>query len=166
MARLTTLVNPKSKRTGAAQMAISLILLCFPACYIQATKHDPVKAVLDTNQFLKALYLDENPSEALKFCDEQSGISGAIDAFTKMLAQIKAEGGHLKSLAADSYLMEPGPAMQLFYVGRYENGLLYHRLVVVGSASTGYKVTGVWFQHEPYPESSLRRKFDMEIPVQ
>jgi len=153
-------VNSKSK------IVLSLILFCFPACALQATKHDAVKAVIDANQFLKAFYLDENPSEALKFCDEQFGMPGAIDALTKMLNQIKAERGSLKSLTADSYLMVPGRGMELFYVGKYENGFLYHRLVVVGSASTGYKVSGVWFQHEPYPESTLRRKFETEMPVQ
>jgi len=125
-----------------------------------------VKAALDANQFLKALYLDENPSEALQSCDEQLHTSGATDALTKMINQIKAERGRLKSLSADSYLMVQGRGMELFYVGSYEKGVLYHRLVVVGDVSTGYKVSGVWFQHEPYPQSQLRRKFEMEIPVQ
>lgn len=125
-----------------------------------------MKAALDANQFLKALYLDENPSEALKLCDEQLRNPGATEALTKLINQIKAERGHLKSLAADSYLMVQGPGMELFYVGTYENGVLYHRLVVVGDISTGYKVSGVWFQHEPYPQSQLRRKFEVEIPVQ
>ena len=166
MAYLTTTKTPKPRDLVRARTAIPFILLCFSACHFQATEHDPVKAALDTNQFLKALYLDENPSEALKFSDEQFGGPAAIDALTKMISQIRAERGRLKTLTADSYLMMQGPAMQLFYVGTYEKGVLYHRLVVVGDASTGYKVSGVWFQHEPYAQSNLRRKFQMEIPVQ
>jgi len=92
--------------------------------------------------------------------------SAATDALTKMINQIKAERGRLKTLAADSYLMVQGEGMELFYVGIYENGILYHRLVVIGDVTTGYKISGVWFQHEPYPQSQLRRKFEMEIPVQ
>ena len=166
MARLTNSETYKPRRTAGGKTAISLILLCFSACHIQATKHDPEKAVLDTNQFLKAFYFEENPSEALKFCDEQIRTSGATDALTKMLSQIKRERGALKGLVADSYLMVQGPAMELFYVGTYENGVLYHRLVVVGNALDGYKISGVWFQHEPYPEGPLRRKFQVAIPVQ
>ena len=142
------------------------LLLCFSACHFQAVKHDPVKAVLDTNQFLKVLYFDENPTEAVKFGNEEFRTSGATDALTKMLSQIKREQGSLKRLAADSYLMVQGPAMELFYVGTYDNGVLYHRVVVAGDASAGYRVSGVWFKPEPYPQSNLRRKFEVEIPVQ
>jgi hypothetical protein len=142
------------------------ILLCFSPCHFQAIKHDPIKAALDTNQFLKVLYFYGNPSEALKFSTEEFRTSGATDGLTKMLGQIKREQGSLRSLAADSYLMVQGPAMELFYVGTYDNGVLYHRVVVAGEASAGYRVSGVWFQHEPYPQSTLRRKFQIEISVQ
>ena len=162
----TTSETRKPRRRAGTRTVIPFILLCFSACHIHATKHDPVKAALDTNQFLKALYLDENPSEALKFCDEQFRTSGATNALTRMISQIKAERGRLKTLTADSYLMVQGPAMELFYVGTYENGTLYHRLVVTGDASAGYRVSGVWFQHEPYAHSNLRRKFQTEILVQ
>jgi hypothetical protein len=146
-------------------MIVALISF-FSACHFQAIKHDPVEAVLDTNRFLKAFYVDENPSEALKFFNEELRTSHATDGLTRMLTQIKREQGSLRRLAADSYLMVQGPAMELFYIGTYDNGVLYHRLVVVGDASAGYKVAGVWFQHEPYPQSQLRRKFETEIPVQ
>lgn len=62
--------------------------------------------------------------------------------------------------------MVQGPSIELFYIGTYDNGVLYQRVVVVGDASAGYRVSGVWFQHEPYPQRNLRRKFEIEIPVQ
>ena len=56
--------------------------------------------------------------------------------------------------------------MELFYVGTYDNGVLYHRLVLAGDASAGYRVTGIWFKPEPYPENVMRKKFETEIPVE
>jgi len=153
MAHLNISETSKRRKTTGARTTILFISLCFSACYFQATKHDPLKAVLNADQFLKALYLDENPSEALKFCDAQSPIPGATDDLMKLISQIKTERGPLKTLTADSYLMMQGREMELFYIGRYENGVLYHRVAVVGDESAGYKVLGVWFQHEPYPEN-------------
>ncbi len=49
--------------------------------------------------------------------------------------------------------------MELFYVGTYENGTLYHRLVLMGDADTGYKVSGIWYSVDPYPKHTLRREF-------
>ncbi len=154
-----------AKCASVARIA-PFILLCFSACHFQRVEHDPHRAVLDTNRFLKALYIDENPSEALKFCSEEVRNAGAADGIAKVLSKAKEDRGRLQKLAAESYLMEPGAEMQLFYVGTYDNGVLYHRLVVVGNASAGYQVTGVWFKPDPYPESTTRRKFEAEIPVQ
>jgi len=72
----------------------------------------------------------------------------------------------LQRLTADSYLMVQGAGMELFYVGTYDNGVLYHRLVLAGDASAGYRVTGIWFKPEPYPENVMRKKFETEIPVE
>jgi hypothetical protein len=53
--------------------------------------------------------------------------------------------------------------MEVFFVAEHANGLVYHRLVMIGDASSGYKVTGVWFKFEPYPPNSARIKFEGEV---
>lgn len=55
--------------------------------------------------------------------------------------------------------------MELFYTGVYERGTLYHRLVLQGEATSGYRVSGLWYILDPYPEQTLRRKFETNIPV-
>lgn len=158
---------PKWTRLAVARSSIVLcILLCLSACNYQAIKHDPHKAALDANRFMKALYFDENPTEALQYCDEQFRVPGSVEGFGKMINKTKEERGSLKSMAATSYVMEQGSAMQLLYVGTYEQGVLYHRITVNGNASDGYKVVGAWFQPEPYPQNQLRHNFETEIPVQ
>ncbi len=151
---------------GATQsFIIVLLLLSLSACHFQSVRHSPVKAAFDANQFLKSLYFDEDCPGALRLADEQLRRSATADDLKKMMDEMKQERGALKTLRADSYLMTQGETMELFYIGEYERGVLYHRLVLMGDASSGYRVSGVWFQPEPYPENPLRRKFDGEIFV-
>ena len=151
----------------ATQSFIIIVSLILPlsACHLQSVKHSPVKAAFDANQFLKSLYFDEDCPGALRLADEQLRQSVTADDLKKMVDRVKQERGTLKTLRADSYLMTQGQTMELFYIGEYEKGLLYHRLVVMGDASSGYRVSGVWFQPDPYPKNALRRKFDGEIFV-
>lgn len=141
------------------------LLLSLSACRFQSVRHSPVKAAFDANQFLKSLYFDEDCPGALRLADEQLRRSVTADDLKKMVDGMKQERGALKTLRADSYLMTQGETMELFYTGKYEKGVLHHRLVLVGDASSGYRVSGVWFQPDPYPENPLRRKFDVDIFV-
>ena len=166
MAQITGPQKNRGKLKAARAIVICFIFLFSSACHYEAIKHDPKKAALDTNRFLKTLYFDENPSEALKFCDEQVGAAGGADALTRMINKTKQDRGQLRSLVADSYLMAPGSGIELYYVGTYEKGVLYHRLVVLGDVSAGYKVAGLWFKDDAYPQTELRLKFEPEIPVQ
>ena len=141
------------------------LLVTLSACRFQTVRHDPNKAASDTNQFLKALYFNDDSAGALRLADAQLRQSATADDLEKMVDRIKQERGALKTLTADLYLMVQGEGMELFYTGEYEKGVLHHRLVLLGDASAGYRVTGVWFKAEPYPENQLRRKFDVGIPV-
>ena len=152
-------------RGSRQSFIIVSLLLSLSACHSQSVRHSPVKAAFDANQFLKALYFDEDYPGALRLTDEQLRQSVTADDLKKMVNGMKQERGALKRLRADSYLMTQGETMELFYTGEYEKGVLHHRLVLMGDASSGYRVSGVWFQPDPYPENPLRRKFDVEISV-
>ncbi len=135
------------------------------ACRVQTVRHSPIRAAADANELLKALYYDEDYVKALQFGDEQLRRVATVEDLKQMVQRMKQERGKLRRLWGDSYLMTSGPSIELFYVGDYEQGISYHRLVLVGDASSGYRVSGIWFQHEPYPQQSLRRKFDVDIVV-
>jgi hypothetical protein len=141
------------------------LTVALSACRFQTVNHSPIKAAFDINQFLKALYSDEDCAKALEPAAEPLRQSVTADDLKKMVEGIRQERGNLKRLKADSYLMTQGQTMELFYVAEHENGFLYHRLVVIGDSSSGYKVAGVWFQRDPYPAHGLRRQFDDEIFV-
>ena len=150
-------------RDATQSFIIVALILLLSACHFQSVTHSPLQATADANQFLKALYFDEDWAGALRLADEGLRHSVTGDNLKKMVDEVKQQRGVLKRLKADSYLMTQGKTMELFYIGEYEKGVLYHRLVLIGDASSGYRVSGVWFKPEPYPESPLRRKFDGDI---
>ena len=150
-------------RTASLCSVIALVALGVSGCRFQAVSHSASKAALDTNQFLKALYSDEDYAQALNLAAEPLRQSASADDLRQLVEKAREVRGALKRLKADSYLMTQGQSMELFYIGEYERGVLYHRLVLTGDASSAYKVAGVWFQPDPYPASPLRHKFDTEI---
>jgi hypothetical protein len=149
-------------RATSLCLVIALVAIAVSAC-LQKVNHNPSKAAFDANQFLKALYGDEDYLKALNLAADPLRQSAGADDLKKMVEKIRQEHGTLKRLKADSYLMTQGPTMELFYIGEYERGFLFHRLVLTGDASSEYKVAGVWFQPDPYPGSPLRRKFETEM---
>jgi len=152
-------------RAAIRSFIIASLILCLSACHFQSVRHSPVKAAVGANQFLKSLYFDEDYSGALRLADKRLRQSTTASDLKKMVDGTKQELGALKTLRADSYLMTQGETMELFYTGEYEKGVLHHRLVLQGDASTGYRVSGVWFQVNAYQENRLRRRFDDEILV-
>jgi hypothetical protein len=152
-------------QTLYASLMFFLLISGFFACRFQAVRHSPVRAASDANKFLKALYYDEDYVKALELSDEQLRNTGTVENLKQMVEQMKQKRGKLKQLWGDSYLMTQGATIELFYVGDYDQGISYHRVVLVGDASSGYRVSGIWFQHEPYPQQSLRRKFDVDVVV-
>ena len=147
-------------------LALGFLILLVSGCRLQTVRHEPSQAVSDGNHFLKALYLNEDYPKALELADVQLRQSLTVDDLKHLVEGIKQQRGELRTLKADSYLMGQGRGMELFYVGIYEKGILYHRLVLMGEASSGYKVSGVWYSLDPYPEQPLRRKFNQEILVE
>lgn len=160
---IVLLSAPCTMRAASLFLVIALVTIAVSACRLQTVNHSPSKAAFDANQFLKALYSDEDYLKALNLAADPVRQSASADDLKKMVEKIKQEHGTLKRLKADSYLMTQGQSMELFYIGEYEHGFLFHRLVLIGDASSEYKVAGVWFQSDPYPTSPLRHKFETEI---
>jgi hypothetical protein len=150
-----------------SKIAIAILLgLAIGACKIQSVVHDPDKAVSDTNEFLRALYVIREYDKALTLADPQLRKSLSADDLKHLVEGMEQQQGSLKELRADSYLMTSGETMELFYVAACERGNLYHRLVLKGDASSGYRVSGVWYSVDPYPSQPLRREFSEKFVIQ
>jgi hypothetical protein len=147
------------------RVLIPVLGLILIACTIQRIRHDPSTAAEAANIFLKAMYIQHDYQHALMLSDEALRRSANDEnlAQTVKMAEEKCQGsGELK---AESYVMSPGKTMELFYTERCQSGNLYHRLVLIGDVSNGYRVSGVWFQEAPYPETGLRRKFQNQSVI-
>ncbi|HWN10529.1 MAG TPA: hypothetical protein VNO50_14895 [Pyrinomonadaceae bacterium] len=144
---------------------LGLFLLLFCSCRLEVTQHNPVRALSETNSFLKALYIEEDYPTAFELSHAELR-KGVTSDNLKQIVERTKQLGTLKRLKADSYMETPGRTMELFYVGMYERGTIYHRIVLMGDATSGYKVSGVWFKAEPYPQHASRQKFNEEIFVE
>src|SRR5262249_21740110 len=134
---LWTKIRHMRTTTRCAILALLVSFLC--DCRLETVKQDPNRAVSDANQFLKDLYFDERFPEALEIADPTLRQSTTPTVLREIAEKATQQKGALQELKADSYLMTPGRSMELFYIGKYEKGVLYHRLVLVGDASSGYK---------------------------
>jgi hypothetical protein len=151
------------------KMILSIMLfgsmVFFSACYSKTVKHQPVRAANDANRVLRAVYIDGDYQKALELADASMQRSVKVDDLIQLTELIRQQRGKLKTLKADSYIMMSGNTMELIYVGEYELGIFYHRVVMVGDATNGYKVSGLWCRPDAYPDDPMRRKFVQEILV-
>jgi hypothetical protein len=147
-------------------VCLSLLLVLMNACHLEQIRHDPEMAVLAANTFLSVLYFNEDYDKAIQLADAQLRDNASINDLRNMVGMTKRERGRLQSLTADSYVINPGHNIGLFYIGHYAGGgILYHRLVLIGDATSGYRVAGVWFSRKPYPSTSSRHKFEGEFSI-
>ena len=104
-------------RDPSRSLIVALVTITVFACRPQAVNHSPSKAAFDANQFLTALYSDEDYVKALDLAADPLRQSATAHDLKNMVERIKQERGTLKKLKADSYLMTQGQTMELFYVG-------------------------------------------------
>ena len=148
------------------RLIVVLLLLALSGCHYQHVTHDPNRAVRDTNNFLKALYIDQNYQRALDLGDNALHKATTVQDLEQLVKTAEANAGKLEELRAESYLQTLGKTMEVFYTAKYHNATLFQCLVLTGDASEGYKVSGVWLKDSPYPEQALRRQFHTKIVVQ
>jgi hypothetical protein len=152
-----------SVRLRAVGLLVIALTLALSGCYLEKISHSANQAAVDAHEFLRAMYVEEDYDKALQIAAEPVRQSATADTMKQMVEKTRQERGDFKFFKADSYLITQGRSMEVFFVAEHANGLVYHRLVMVGDASSGYKVTGVWFKLEPYPPNPLRIKFEGEV---
>jgi hypothetical protein len=155
-------MNKRALRVSFSTLAL---LVSLPNCVVRPVRHEPGEALIISNKFLSALYYDGDYKRAFQYVDSHFKETASIDDLHTLVLRIKQERGNLQAIRTESYLIVPGSGMQLFYVGTYDRGMLYHRVAVSGDASSGYQIAGVWYSTDPYPRQSLRRDFEDQIVI-
>jgi hypothetical protein len=132
---------------------------------VEVIAHSEQRAVADANLVLRDMYLRADYEAA------SAGFAPAVRqqatpaALRQIANQLTARLEKLTVLEAEAFEPIPGQrAMSLFYRGTHARGTSYHRIVVTGDAS-GYRVSGVFFRFEPYPENKLRKPLPRRVLV-
>jgi hypothetical protein len=146
-------------------VALMLIAVSLIGCTFKSVRHDHNVAVEAGNAFLSALYLQRNYSRALELADESFRKTVSLENLGQMVDMAEKNCGTRKEFKAESYQMAPNVMTEVYYVETCDRGVVYHRLVLVGDATNGYSVAGVWLNSSPYPQNSLRQKFEKDIVV-
>lgn len=142
-----------------------LLLACaLVGCTFRSVRHDPATAAMAANVFLKALYIERDYDRALMLSDDALRRVANHDKLAELVKVVDDNCGELKQLQAESWQKGQDLTLELFYTATCEKKTLYHRLVMVGDVSKGYRTAGVWFQDAPYPGN--RPKFENGIVVQ
>jgi len=139
-------------------LCIAALFLLASGCYVAVVSHSQERALSDSNDFVSAFLVDRDAEHAWRLGDPELQRRTDVHSIQGVLETIDARVGRLREILPDSYIQTPGRTMEVLYVGTYERGLLYHRIVLAGDKS-GYRVTGFWFQAEPYPQESSRQPF-------
>lgn len=145
---------------------ILLLGLALVGCTFRSVKHDPSTAAMAANIFLKAMYIEHNYDRALMLSDESLRRSATSDNLAQMVKVVEDNCGVLKELKAESYQKGQNLTLELFYTATCEKKNLYHRVVLAGDVSSGYRTAGIWFQDKPYPGNDMRPKFEQRIVVE
>jgi uncharacterized lipoprotein YajG len=146
------------------KLFIILIAFVLAGCSFKTTTQDPATAATAANIFMHAMYIEHDAQRALMLSNEQLRASATAENLTQLAALSEQHCGVLKQLEAESFVMAAG-GIEVFYVGQCEKRNLYHRVALAGDVKNGYRVSGVWFQDEPYPAHPLRRQFQPSMTV-
>lgn len=114
------------------------------------TYQDPKKARATANEFLNALYVRGNAEEALSMTSEAFRNAGGAAMLASLLERLRRDFVKLEGIRAEAYLHENKDEITMLYLGISEKAFSYHRLVLSGNASRGYKVESVSLSEMPY----------------
>jgi len=140
-------------------------LLVMLGCSFRATTHDPIKAASDGGEFLLSVYINHDYVGALRSSHNQLQQSAKADDLQRLVEQAQSKVGTLQKLTGESFVPVPGDAIEVFFVGRHERGILYNRLVLIGDSTNGYKVSGFWFSSQPYSKVREQKSFSTKIEI-
>lgn len=146
---------------------VVLAVLCFlGGCTLRATTHNPVKEALAASIFLRTVYIDHDYVHAMQLAHDELQQSVGVDDLRQIAEEAQSKEGKVQTFTGESFLPTPGETIEVFFVGQHERQTLYHRLVLIGDESNGYKVSGVWFSTQPYAAHTERRRFSQPVLVE
>lgn len=135
------------------------LILLFTSCTF-FWQHNPEKARNIAENFLNAIYIENNLSKAYQMCDEKMKKIFGIDFLENTSKKFKAKYISLERLVPEAYFFEFGDReITVFFSGLSEKGISYHRVILEYNNKKEYKVIGVFFLEKPFDGYRNLRKF-------
>ncbi len=133
------------------------LVLFFSGCLWQ---HNPEKAKKTADDFLNALYIENNSDKAYQMCDEKMKKIFGIDFLETTLKKFKERYIAVERFVPEAYFYEAGDRyIAVFFSGLSEKGISYHKIILEYDKKGQYKVISTFFLEKPFDGYRNLRKF-------
>ena len=134
------------------------VLATFASCTGRVLFHDEKSAAKSAEEFAKTTFVRRDYDRAFGMLPQTFQVKYGRDGFEKLVREMHFDAFPTE-VASTEYEPIPGSnSITIFLVGERTGQKFYYRLLMSGSALTGYKIEGFFRRTIEYPQSKLRRK--------
>jgi hypothetical protein len=153
-----TLQLPAGGRIMRRIMATAFALVFLMSCTVTAISHDEEMAARSAIEFAKVALIEHDIQNGYSLLSKSAKKRISLEKYSQALAQTHPSS-YPRSLTADEFEPMPGQkSMYIFVHGENGSEKFYYRFTMEGTASTGYKVLGIYRGDGPYPPSKRIQK--------
>jgi len=134
---------------------VILLLACVPT--VRRLEHRPDLAAKAASDFAQVAFVDHDARRAYELLWEQGKARVPLAEFEKALVEMHPQGYPTEVSAVEYEPIFGQPAMNIFLHGVRGEEQYYYRIVVQGTAPTGYRVSDCLRGSGPYPPSAARK---------
>lgn len=135
------------------------LVLLFIGCKL-LWQHNPEKARNTAENFLNAIYVENNLSKAYQMCDEKMIKIFGADFLENTSKKFKKNYITLERLVAEAYFFESGDrTITIFFSGLSEKSISYHKVLLEYNNKGEYVVISTFFSDKPFDGYRNLRKF-------
>jgi hypothetical protein len=136
--------------------------LMFLSCAVNVIYHDENKAAAQAVQFVKAAFVQQDSQSAYALLATRTKPYYPVEKLSEWIKKLHPSE-YPRVVVAREFEPMPGQrSMNIYLYGESENEMFYYRLIMDGTAPTGYRVSGFARANGPYP-SKLKCPLSEEI---
>ncbi len=142
-------------------VSATLVLVFLIGCTVTAIYHDEDMAAKSAIEFARLAFVKQDIQNSYSLISDNAKKTVTLEKHSQALSKMHPSLYPI-SLTAEEYepiLGKKGiKGMNVFLYGENGSGKFFYRLIMEGTAQTGYKVFGVYRGNGPYPSSKMRKK--------
>jgi hypothetical protein len=139
-------------------ISATFALVFLISCTITAIYHDEDMAAKSAIEFAGLAFVKQDIQKSYTLISDNAKTTVSLEKHSQALSKMHPSL-HPISLTAEEYEPILGKkGMNVFLYGENGSEKFFYRLIMEGTAQTGYKVFGIYRGNGPYPPSKLRKK--------